>query len=139
MWTATSWHALVDSYGVGVGVGSTRASSSVVGVTSSTGFLGALLFYGFVAQTMTRRAKPRDPEGALVLSAVRWSFLPPFAISLMIGISADFGPMLAFLFGLSAAVAFSSATERCDRPVPCLFARDIMTKPLNYLDKVFPR
>ena len=76
MWTATSWGAALRSYGIGVGVGSTRASSSVVGVVSSTGFLGA----------------------------VRWSFLPPFATSLLIGISADFGLAFGFLYGLAAAV-----------------------------------
>jgi hypothetical protein len=104
-WTVTSWQALVESRGIGVGVGSTRASSSVVGVTSSTGFLGALLYYGFVLQTLLRRAAPGDEEARRLLAGVRWAFLPPFADSLLIGISADFGLLLAFLYGLAAAVA----------------------------------
>ena len=105
LWTATSWQAMLDTWGVGVGVGSTRASSSVVGVISGTGFLGALLFYAFVLQTLFRRPARGDAEGALLLRAVRWSFGPIFATGLMIGISADFGPLIAFLFGLAAAVA----------------------------------
>ncbi len=105
LWTATSWQAVLDTYGVGVGVGSTRASSSVVGILSGTGFVGALLFFAFVAQTLLRRPVRGDAEGSALLHAVRWSFGPVFATGLMIGISADFGPLIAFLFGLSAAVA----------------------------------
>ena len=105
MWTATSWQALLDSGGVGVGVGSTRSSSSAVGVASGTGLLGAVLYYAFVLQTLLRRAAPGDGEGERLMSGVRWAFLPPFANSLLIGISADFGLLLAFLYGLAAAVA----------------------------------
>jgi hypothetical protein len=74
-------------------------------VASSTGFLGALFYYGFVLQTLLRRAAPGDEEGRRLLAGVRWAFLPPFADSLLIGISADFGLILAFLYGLAAAVA----------------------------------
>jgi hypothetical protein len=106
-WNGTSWRALRASGGVGVGVGSSRASSSVVAVASGTGVLGAGLYLGFVLQTLRRRARPGDGEGAALLGALRWAILPPFAVELMIGTGADFGPFLAFLFGLSAAVAFA--------------------------------
>ena len=45
-WTATSWRALLASGGLGVGVGSTRASSSIVAVAAGTGLLGAALYLG---------------------------------------------------------------------------------------------
>lgn len=124
LWTATSWRAMLATYGVGVGVGSSRASSSVVGVISGTGILGALIFYSFVLQTLSRRAMRGDAEGALLLRAVRWSFGPVFATGLMIGISADFGPLVAFLFGFAAAAARGPAPARLSpREPPPLAAR----------------
>lgn len=109
-WNATSWQALAGSAGLGVGVGSSRASSALVAVLSSTGVVGAGLYLGFVAQTLRRRARPGDAGGAALLGALRWALLAPVAVELMIGTSADFGPFLAFLFGLSAGVA--GAPER---------------------------
>ena len=116
-WTATSWRALLASWGLGVGVGSTRASSSIVAVAAGTGLLGAALYLAFVAQTLARRARPGDAEGALLLGGLRWALLPPFAVDLMIGSGADFGPFLAFLFGLGvAACAPEPAAEPEDVP-----------------------
>ena len=116
-WTATSWRALLASGELGVGVGSTRASSSIVAVAAGTGLLGAALYLGFVAQTLARRARPGDAEGALLLGGLRWALLPPFAVDLMIGSGADFGPFLAFLFGLGvAACAPEPAAEPEDVP-----------------------
>ncbi len=111
VWNATSWQALIGSAGLGVGVGSSRASSSIVAVASSTGVLGAGLYLAFVLQTLRRRARAGDAEGAVLLGALRWALLPPLAVDLMIGTSADFGPFLALLFGLSAAVAHAPERE----------------------------
>ncbi len=112
LWTAVSWNAMVDTGGIGVGVGSTRASNSIVGVISSTGVAGGLLYFGFIAQTLLRSTSKSDPEAALLLSAMRWSFLPIFATGVMIGISADFGPFLAYLYGVSAATAAMGSIGR---------------------------
>lgn len=103
-WTEVSWRAFLASRGLGLGVGSTRVSTSVVGVLASTGVLGAGLYYGFLLRTLTRRALPGDPEARLLLGGVRWAWIAPFACSLLTGVGADFGPFLAVLFGLAAAV-----------------------------------
>ncbi|MFT3972931.1 MAG: hypothetical protein QM699_05645 [Amaricoccus sp.] len=104
-WTEVSWRAFLATGGLGLGVGSTRVSTSVVGVLAGTGVLGAGLYYGFILRTLTRRALPRDPEARLLLGGVRWAWLAPFASSLLTGIGADFGPFLAVLFGLGVAVS----------------------------------
>ncbi|WP_140986289.1 hypothetical protein [Asticcacaulis tiandongensis] len=108
MWTAISWQALLDTYGLGVGMGGTRASNSVVAVFSSTGFLGGLCYYGFVLQTILRRAASNDDTGAALLNAVRWSLLPGLVTGLLIGTTADFGAFNAWLYGLAAAAAFAA-------------------------------
>lgn len=103
-WTTVSWSAFLASGGLGLGVGSTRVSTSVVGVLAGTGILGGCLYYGFLLRTLTRRALPGDGEARLLLGGVRWAWVAPFASSLLTGVGADFGPFLALLFGLGAAV-----------------------------------
>ena len=107
MWTAVSWQAAIDTFGLGVGLGSTRPSNAFVAVVSSTGFIGAALYYGFIAQSLLRRAPASDQSGQALMSAVRWSFPPLFLIGLLIGTSADFGAFGAFRYGLASAIAFS--------------------------------
>lgn len=106
-WTATSWQALLDTYGLGVGVGGTRASNAFVALASNTGFLGAFLYYAFVLQSLMRQARPGDIPGATMMSAIRWSFPPGFILSLLAGTSADFGSVGAFRYGLSLGIAGS--------------------------------
>lgn len=106
MWTATSWNALVATYGIGVGIGGTRASNALVAVFSNVGIVGGLLYYAFIAQSLLRRAPKGDEVGAAMISAVRWSFPPGFVIGLLIGTSANFGTFGAFRYGLVAAISY---------------------------------
>lgn len=120
MWTAVSLQAMIDTYGIGVGVGSTRPSNALVAVLSSTGVVGALLFYGFLLQLLARRAHPSDSEGTAIVSAVRWAFLPLFTVNLLVGTSADFGAFWAFQFGLLMAIGIRGDTlrQRGGAPAP---------------------
>ena len=107
-WTLTSWQALLDTYGLGVGMGGTRTSNEIIAVLSNTGFLGGLLYYGFVLQSMLRRAYPGDSVNAALVSGLRWSFLPGLTAGILAGTSADFGLKNAFLFGTIFAAALVS-------------------------------
>lgn len=124
MWTAVSWQALLDTYGLGVGMGGTRASNFLVALASNVGLLGALLYFMFMLQSLLlRRARDGDAQGQALLDAVGWSYLAPFIASLLIGTSADFGLRNSFLYGLALAVAqaprsiVAVARERQDTPL----------------------
>lgn len=106
-WTATSWQALLDTNGLGVGLGGTRASNSLVAILSNTGFAGGLCYYAFVLQTLLRRARPDDTTGVAMLNAVRWSIIPVFTSALLVGTTADFGYFNAWLYAMALAVAIS--------------------------------
>jgi hypothetical protein len=106
MWTQVSWNALLETYGLGVGMGSTRASNFAVALASNSGFAGALLYFTFVLQCLLlRRAPQSDLTGSTLLSAVRWSYLPSLLASLTVGTTPDFGVFNAFLYGFSVAIA----------------------------------
>jgi hypothetical protein len=124
MWRSVAWTAFLDTYGLGVGMGATRASSAHVAVLSNLGLLGAALYYAFIVQTLSRRAPPHDPVGASMIHAVRWAYLPGFVVGFFVG-AADFGVFNAFLFALPHAVVLgtqrpsaASGTRAPSRPSP---------------------
>jgi hypothetical protein len=106
MWTAVSLKALFDTWGLGVGMGATRASNGIVAVFSNSGVVGGLLYYGFMLQTFLRRAQPGDLTGAAILNAVRFYMPPVLIMATLVGTSADFGIMNACIYALAAAAAW---------------------------------
>jgi hypothetical protein len=106
MWTAVSLSALVETFGLGVGVGSTRASNGIVAVFSNCGVIGGLFFYGFVLQTLLRRSPTGGDIDKGLLNAVRYYLPPVIIIGALAGTTPDFGIMNACVFGLAAAVAW---------------------------------
>lgn len=106
MWRSMALSALLQTHGFGVGLGGTRSSSSVVAVFSSTGVIGGMLFYTFVLQSLLRPTWRASVETQLIVSAFRFSFIPPFIVSLAVG-DADFGGITAFGFGIVTALAMA--------------------------------
>jgi len=105
MWTQVSFAAGIDSHFLGVGLGSTRASNSLAVLFGSTGLLGVLLYYAFVAQLLLRPIPPEtDRLAAWMVRAVRLAFWPMFVIGLLIGTTADFGVTTSLQWGLILAV-----------------------------------
>jgi O-antigen ligase len=74
-WNQKSWMAFLDTNGLGVGLGSSRASSSFVAILSQLGVIGALLFalvYIDIARRPFRRLpEPADAELATLCKALR--------------------------------------------------------------------
>lgn len=119
MWRSVALASLSETYGFGVGLGGTRASSSLVAIFSSTGIIGGALYYAFVLQSLLRPAAGTPVETQLIASAFRFSFIPTFIVTLMVG-DADFGGMTAFGFGIVAALAIIDAndTRHVNRAMP---------------------
>ena len=105
-WREIAYNSLLATHGLGVGVGSTRASSTVVAVLSNTGVLGALLLFGFILQTLIRSTRHLPWEGQAMMSAYRFSFIAPFAVSTMVG-GVQLSGIQMFSFGLAVAVMTS--------------------------------
>jgi len=120
MWRTVALESISATNGLGVGLGGTRSSSSMVAIFSNTGLLGGFLYFAFVLQTLLRRSTHMNWEGQFILAAFRFSFIPAFMISLMVG-GVDFGPLVAFGFGIVTATCFSApniAARRARRHKP---------------------
>lgn len=123
MWTQVSLNALLQTHGLGVGLGGTRASNFAVALASNAGVLGATLYFTFVLQCLVfRKPPPGDARGSALLSGIRWTYVPGFFTGLMIATTPDFGLFNAFLFGLATAItcrrSFGAVPSTGARHVP---------------------
>jgi hypothetical protein len=104
MWTRTSYEAGWSSYLIGVGLGSTRASNFAAALFGSAGLLGIMFYFGFVAQRLIQATRSPDPVAQAVSSALKWSFFPPFLVSLLVATTPDFGTIEALRWGILLAL-----------------------------------
>lgn len=111
MWNTVAWQALLDTYGIGVGLGSARTSNGVVALVSSVGILGTIFYVIFLLQVFLRHTTREDSYGEAFISACKWSFLPPFLVDTLIATAADFGVANAFRFGLVFAITHHLTTH----------------------------
>jgi hypothetical protein len=104
MWTRSSYEAGWSSYLIGVGMGSTRASNFAAALFGSAGLLGIMFYFGFVAQRLIQTIRSPDPVAQDVANALKWSFFPPFAVSLLVATTPDFGTIEALRWGILLAL-----------------------------------
>lgn len=105
MWTAVSLQALWDTWGLGVGLGATRASNGIVAVFSNSGILGGLLYYAFLVQIAISKPRQNDETGAAVLLAIRAYMIPVLFMGVLSATSADFGVMNGCIYALAIAAS----------------------------------
>jgi hypothetical protein len=67
-WNAQAVQNVIDTYGLGVGIGSTRTSSWVLAVLASLGIPGSIFYFGFVVAVLFVPAA-QDPFAAKIQSA----------------------------------------------------------------------
>lgn len=74
-WNQKSWMAFLDTYGLGVGLGSSRASGSFIAILSQLGIAGSLLFglifLQFAGRPWRAPPGPADAELAALCGALR--------------------------------------------------------------------
>jgi hypothetical protein len=99
VWNTTSWSAFMESWGLGVGLGSTRTSNWFVSIISNTGTFGALFLGLFLLQTFMGRRRD-DLYLSALLNACKLALIPNFAMAAVAGTTPDFGPSIAILLGI---------------------------------------
>lgn len=102
-WNQISLQGFVATAGYGVGVGSTRTSSWVVAVLSSTGILGSLMLLAFLARGFLTYLPRTDAAVRFSAIGARYAFLIILIPAAVAGTLVDFGIFNAFLFAVMAA------------------------------------
>jgi len=106
-WNLTSLQSFFDTGGLGVGFGSSRASSWIIAVISQIGLLGALLVAALVMELPRSVGQPRpgqvDPEMRALHDSARACALAWLVGASIMGGSAD--PGLLFFVALATVLA----------------------------------
>lgn len=78
-WNRQAWLNFIETYGLGVGLGSARASSLLFVLASNLGLLGTLFFFAFVKRVIGNPGRVVDP----VTEASRQAFLAALATGIV--------------------------------------------------------
>jgi hypothetical protein len=110
-WNTMGWNALQSTYGLGVGLGSTRTSNWLIAVISNAGILGAALLGIFLLKTYFRRSASGTPVSVEMLTALKFAMIPSFAMATLASTSPDIGPWLAVILGAITGLATPATTS----------------------------
>ena len=80
-WNTIAWNAVVSTWGLGVGFGSTRTSNWFAAIISNAGLFGAAFMALFLIQTFLKRATWRTPLSSALLPALKLSLIPALFMS----------------------------------------------------------
>lgn len=127
MWRYVALSSLFESQGIGIGLGSTRSSSSLVAVFSATGILGGLSFYTFSLISFFRAPRFGTAESQIIISAFRFSYIPGLTVSLMIA-DANFDPLTGFGFAITTALSMT-LRHRPPPPIRTASAHNLGSPP----------
>jgi hypothetical protein len=105
-WNQQAWSNFVDTYGLGVGLGSARASSLVLVLLSNIGLIGTLCFVGFLLRCF--RNLGGNAATAPVPEAARQALLAALASAVVSSAVFDLG--IAF-YAFAAAASLAPAGE----------------------------
>jgi hypothetical protein len=102
-WNRQAWVNFLDTYGVGIGLGSSRASSLVMALLSNVGVIGTTLFVAFVARIMRPPAKTVPNSLAVIKRAAQHAAMATILCAATSGTTCDLG--VAFYVFAAAAAA----------------------------------
>lgn len=104
-WNDTAMDGFWATAGLGVGLGSARASNWFVALLSNTGVIGAALMLAFVVQSFIRKPPSADPWRAEFVWALKGVLLLGLVMGALAGTSADFGVGTGAVYGMLAGLA----------------------------------
>jgi hypothetical protein len=116
MWNRVTLDAFRQSWGLGAGIGSARASSWPIAVLGNIGVIGAATMALFIARILVARPPPGDILFDRQMIGAKYAILPGLIMGALAGTSVAFGLPVAWLMGMiggmSAAVAPAPAHNR---------------------------
>ncbi|WP_212524271.1 hypothetical protein [Actibacterium sp. MT2.3-13A] len=104
-WNAQAFSNFLETWMMGAGLGSIRASNWLLACLGSIGLIGTGLFLGFLGATATLREQGGDQERAVVIRALKAACLALFCVAMLILPTPDLGIFFFMLAGLAAGLA----------------------------------
>ncbi|MCT7375567.1 hypothetical protein [Chelativorans salis] len=107
MWNAVAYQAFLDTWGLGAGLGSARASSYLLVLLSNVGLLGTIIFFIFFGSILFSKAGPGGAGQDIddkIARAAKAGLVAGLAEALVSGTVYDLGLMFYLLAGAVAAM-----------------------------------
>jgi hypothetical protein len=109
IWNAHAWATFLDSYGLGAGLGSARASSLVLVLLSNVGLVGTVLFGGFVFEVLRSRS---STQGSATVHAARQAVVASLIAAAISGAVYDMGICFYAFCAAASCGAVAHAASR---------------------------
>jgi hypothetical protein len=131
-WTFVAMRAFFDTGGLGVGLGSVRASNWFVSILASTGVVGFGLFVLLVYKLLLSRTHSADRAHTTSVTALRFTLMQFMFVAFFSGTIPDVGPWLASIIGMLAAASSPFSISRAKGAkveTPSEFASPLANQP----------
>lgn len=107
-WNTFAIQNFLDTYGLGAGIGSVRASSFVIAVIANIGVIGGLAYFIFIFQVLTTKVRARESRIGTIQAAAQTACVGMLLTSIISGALIDLGLLFFTMAGI--AVAATKAT-----------------------------
>lgn len=110
-WNAQALINFRDTWGIGAGLGSVRASNWLIACLGSIGILGTALFIGFVTALVMLPVRPRADPRSPVIRALKAGCLALLSAALLTHATPDLGLFFFALAGLATGLSRGMVLE----------------------------
>ncbi len=104
-WNAQAYRNFTDTWLIGAGLGSIRASNWLLASLGSIGLIGTALYLGFLASFFLMRAPADDPELASVAGALKTACFALFISSMLTATLPNLGIFFFALAGMATGLS----------------------------------
>jgi hypothetical protein len=101
-WNKQAWTNFIETYGMGIGLGTARTSSLAMALLSNVGLVGTILFVAFIAQVLRPTARNVPPSLAAISMAAQHAVIATLFCALVSGTTIDLG-LTFYAFAAAAA------------------------------------
>ena len=113
-WNAQALRNLTDTWLIGAGLGSARASNWLLSSLGSVGVPGTALFIAFLVAMFRMRVQGQGTEAGMTVAALKWGCAATIITELLIASTPNIGVFFFAIAGLATGLARS--TQQVDLP-----------------------
>jgi len=110
-WNTQALRNLTDTWLIGAGLGSARASNWLLSTLGSVGVPGTILFVLLLINVFRMRARETGAEAEVTMTALKWGCAATVATELLIASTPNLGVFFFAMAGLATGLARSTLAE----------------------------
>lgn len=117
-WNTQAMKNLTDTWLIGAGLGSARASNWLLSSLGSVGLPGTALFVAFLISVFRMRVVPQGSPTDMTVSALKWGCVATIVTELLIASTPNIGVFFFAMTGLATGLARSTQLVEAPKQTP---------------------